>query len=100
MTEGARVLLIEAYKAHSVIYVSNNLRVRANGQGFLKMRLEELIGLGLAEYHGAHARLTIEGQEEAEREAAIQELKDEPFPAGRFTPESFPGLFEKPNKTT
>ena len=96
MTEGARVLLIEASKAHSVIYVfNNNLRVRANNQGFLKIRLEELIGLGLAEYHGVHARLTIQGQEEAKKESSIQELREEPYPAGTFTPEDFPGLFEK-----
>ena len=96
MTEGARELLREAYKAHSVIYVFNDkLRVRANGKWLPKTLLEELLNLGLAEYNGVHARLTAKGQAEAEGEVAIQELKEEPYPAGQFTPEGFPKLFEK-----
>ena len=44
MTDGARELLIEAYRANSVIYVfRDKLHVRANGRWLPKTLLEELI---------------------------------------------------------
>ena len=68
MTDGAQELLLEAYRAHSVIYVfSGKLRVRANGKWFLKTLLSELLGLRFAGYCGEHVHLTKSGREEAER---------------------------------
>ena len=68
MTDGAQELLLEAYRAHSVIYVfSGKLDVRANGNWFPKTLLSEILGLRFADYCGEHVQLTESGREEAER---------------------------------
>ena len=77
MTDGARELLIKAFKASKVIYnvLNNALLVRVGEKQFPKRFASELIRYRFARVYRAHIHLTETGIQEAERLEAEQRQK-------------------------